>query len=273
MIALTCPSCAKKLQVKDESAGKKVKCPKCGELIKVPVPEIPEEIEELEEMEEAPPPPVSKSKKPLPSRSKPQPEEDEEEPPRRGKKGPPEKPGRNLSRKKSYADEDDDDLDSLDEDEEDRPRSRSSKRGASAKDKGPPGKAPSVLWMLLAIILFLGGLGASCLGAYLYFDNLEIYKRNEQVITDKKNRIASLEKEKDLVVQVQIPFLRKEVASLEREQQENKQIVDNYLYVAIGGVVGIILSVFLLGFYFRRKSRSKKSQDDVDDDDVDEEDD
>jgi hypothetical protein len=36
MIAFACPSCQKKLSVKDELAGKKVKCPGCGQVMAVP---------------------------------------------------------------------------------------------------------------------------------------------------------------------------------------------------------------------------------------------
>src|SRR5437879_5306865 len=36
MIAFACASCQKKLSVKDEAAGKKVKCPGCGTVIPVP---------------------------------------------------------------------------------------------------------------------------------------------------------------------------------------------------------------------------------------------
>jgi DNA-directed RNA polymerase subunit RPC12/RpoP len=35
MIALSCPSCQKKLSVKEELAGKKIKCPGCGSLVAV----------------------------------------------------------------------------------------------------------------------------------------------------------------------------------------------------------------------------------------------
>jgi serine/threonine protein kinase len=36
MIAFACPSCGKKLSVKDESAGKKAKCPGCGQSVPIP---------------------------------------------------------------------------------------------------------------------------------------------------------------------------------------------------------------------------------------------
>jgi serine/threonine protein kinase len=41
MLAFPCPSCQKKLQVADEHAGKKVKCPGCGQVLTVPVPAPP----------------------------------------------------------------------------------------------------------------------------------------------------------------------------------------------------------------------------------------
>jgi hypothetical protein len=36
MIAFACPGCGKQLKVKDELAGKKVKCPGCGCVAQVP---------------------------------------------------------------------------------------------------------------------------------------------------------------------------------------------------------------------------------------------
>ncbi len=38
MISFTCSSCSKPLQVKDEMAGKKAKCPGCGQVISIPTP-------------------------------------------------------------------------------------------------------------------------------------------------------------------------------------------------------------------------------------------
>lgn len=40
-ISILCPGCQKKLKVKDELAGKRVKCPGCGQVIVVPVPAAP----------------------------------------------------------------------------------------------------------------------------------------------------------------------------------------------------------------------------------------
>ena len=50
-IPLTCPSCDHEFKVKDELAGKRIKCPKCKEVMKVQVAgeEEPEQEEEVEE--------------------------------------------------------------------------------------------------------------------------------------------------------------------------------------------------------------------------------
>jgi hypothetical protein len=67
-IALSCPACDKALKVKDELAGKKIKCPGCGEPILVEPDEVPEAAEE-----EAP-------------RRKPRAEEEEDRPRKKKKK-------------------------------------------------------------------------------------------------------------------------------------------------------------------------------------------
>ena len=36
MISFTCPSCSHKLQVQNDMAGKKAKCPKCGQIVLCP---------------------------------------------------------------------------------------------------------------------------------------------------------------------------------------------------------------------------------------------
>jgi len=127
-ITVVCPSCKTKLQVKDEAAGKKGKCPKCQTAFMVPggSPAAPA----------AAPPPKQPVKKPAP------PPEDDfsnlDDPDDRpvSKKGPPAKKGRD-----DYDDDDDDRPVSKkappakrgrddDDDEDDRPVS---KKGAPAK--------------------------------------------------------------------------------------------------------------------------------------------
>lgn len=52
MIAIEC-ACGRKLKVKDEHAGKRIRCPECSEPVKVPVPE-PEEsfLDDLDDLED-----------------------------------------------------------------------------------------------------------------------------------------------------------------------------------------------------------------------------
>lgn len=40
-ITITCPSCAHKLKIKDEFAGRKVRCPRCSEVVRASTPEEP----------------------------------------------------------------------------------------------------------------------------------------------------------------------------------------------------------------------------------------
>src|SRR5947209_10898615 len=58
-IAVTCGSCQKKLQVKATLAGKAVKCPGCGGVVKIPAPSAPaaDGEEWLDVNEAAAPPP------------------------------------------------------------------------------------------------------------------------------------------------------------------------------------------------------------------------
>jgi hypothetical protein len=72
-IQLRCPECNKPLKVKEELAGKKVKCPGCGKAVPVPVPEV--EPEPVEEVQEAPPPkPAKPAKAALTTKPKARPE-------------------------------------------------------------------------------------------------------------------------------------------------------------------------------------------------------
>ena len=51
-IAVTCPECSAKMKAPDAAAGKKVKCPKCGEMLTVPAAQA-----EFEVVEDEPAPP------------------------------------------------------------------------------------------------------------------------------------------------------------------------------------------------------------------------
>src|SRR5262245_8066433 len=50
-ISVRC-SCGTRLQVRDDLVGKRIKCPKCGQVLQTPPAEPPEEITTLEEFVE-----------------------------------------------------------------------------------------------------------------------------------------------------------------------------------------------------------------------------
>ena len=56
-IAVKCPACQAGLKVQDEHAGKPVKCPKCGQVMTVPVPVPAAGAEELPTMAPSEPAP------------------------------------------------------------------------------------------------------------------------------------------------------------------------------------------------------------------------
>jgi hypothetical protein len=47
-----CPKCDKSIKVADEKAGKKGKCPGCGEILTIPVAVIEEPVEEIDDLDE-----------------------------------------------------------------------------------------------------------------------------------------------------------------------------------------------------------------------------
>ncbi len=90
--------CGAVLRVKDEAAGKKVRCPKCKGIIPVPAPEPEEELDELDDLEE-----VEDTRTKKKSRSR---------------------KATASAKRRSRDDEDDD----YDEDEDDRPRKKKPKK-------------------------------------------------------------------------------------------------------------------------------------------------
>ena len=131
MIAHSCPKCDKQLRLRDDLAGKKIKCPDCGKVLTIPEPDE----------DEAPP-----RKSPPPKAKRPRDEEDDEPPPR----------------KKRPRDEDEDDAEE-DEDEED---DEDDRRGKKKKKGDGPGK-PSILLMIAGMALAIGGLIA--MSAFIVF--------------------------------------------------------------------------------------------------------
>ncbi len=159
-ITFSC-SCGKRLQVKDEVAGRPVKCPACTSVVTVPTPPPAEPQFEVVEDEPAPTPSSSSEEKPKSSgRSKH--DDDEEEAEER-----PRKKGRSAlddeddedeprSRRRRRDDEEDD------EDEEDeRPRRRRSRRQPAGSTMGK-----RIGYMIGGLVLVLIGVGLAALGWY-----------------------------------------------------------------------------------------------------------
>jgi predicted Zn finger-like uncharacterized protein len=79
---VTCPGCDAKIKVRDEHAGKKVKCPKCGATVPVPAAEVEDEV--LEGVAVTAAPAARKAARPKAEDDEPEPDEDA---PRVSKKG------------------------------------------------------------------------------------------------------------------------------------------------------------------------------------------
>jgi hypothetical protein len=164
-IPLTCP-CGRALRIKDELAGRKVRCPACKDVLSVPEPgededeEIPEVLPaETEEDDEAPPARPTRRDAVRPSRRRPNDDEDAETgiqaEPRRG--APPALP-------RCPDDEDE---------EPRRPRRRRRPRRAPRPAFGQGGFGTSeagiaggAVMMLIAVVWFFGGLAVGIIFIY-----------------------------------------------------------------------------------------------------------
>jgi DNA-directed RNA polymerase subunit M/transcription elongation factor TFIIS len=116
-VNLTCTGCNATLKVRDDLAGKKIKCPKCATSLTVPAPDEEEEVPIVDAIEEAPPAKAGRSRRAAA-------DEEDEEPPRR-ETGI--RTDRGRSRDRDREDEDDQERKprrrgrNRDEDEDDRP--------------------------------------------------------------------------------------------------------------------------------------------------------
>lgn len=150
-ISVSCPGCAAKFNVKDEFAGKRAKCPKCGGPITIPAP-----AEEFEFVDDEPAPPP-KSARPA-AKARPRVVEDDDRP----RKKPP------VVVDEAVDDEDDaprpKSKKRRDDDEDDRPRKKRRR-----EDDDEPKKKKSALPLILGIV---GGLfavcGGGCAGVYFF---------------------------------------------------------------------------------------------------------
>jgi hypothetical protein len=138
-IPLKCP-CGKKLQVKDELAGRRVKCPACAAAITVPAAEA-----EFDVVEDEPPPPKARKNDPPAAKAAKKPvraavdEDDEDERPRK-------KSGRSR-------------LDDDEDEKAERPRKKKKRKGRADADR-PFWKTPfgMVLNGIGLIILGVAGI-------------------------------------------------------------------------------------------------------------------
>jgi hypothetical protein len=117
-VRVTCPACAATLSIRDEYAGRAVKCPKCAGLIP-PQPAAPPTVSEAESVATVPPPPAPPEPAPEPAPDVSAKAESEPAPP----------PEKARDRDRDEGDEDDRprkkkrrDEDDEDDDDDDRPR-------------------------------------------------------------------------------------------------------------------------------------------------------
>jgi hypothetical protein len=159
-ITLNC-SCGKRLQVKDEFAGRRVKCPACGSIAQVPAPEAEPQFEVVEDEEPARPPRKAAAKKSetagfnFSSGGG----DDDDKPRKKGRskldEDDEEEEDAPRSRRRRHDDDDEDD-----EEEDDRPRRRKSRRQPQSN------MGARVGYMIGGLVLLLIGVGLAMLGWY-----------------------------------------------------------------------------------------------------------
>ncbi|MDB5313094.1 MAG: hypothetical protein JWO38_7296 [Gemmataceae bacterium] len=162
-------SCGKTLQVKDEFAGRRVRCPACSGVAAVPAADPGFEV--VDE-----PSPVPAPSKPAPVRAKPVERPDDEEDKPRSRKPRDEDDDRPRTRRRDEDDDEDDDdrprtrRRNEDDDEDDAPRKKKSRRKPKPEEKPSHfglekrvlngGVAGGLLAMVIAVVWFVVGLMA-----------------------------------------------------------------------------------------------------------------
>ncbi len=142
-LRITCSDCGKKLNVRDELAGKKVKCPGCGTVFVAAAEEAATGVKATPPRSAPPSAKDKVSAKPMAKRPAPPPMDDDDDLDERPVRG-----------KKPIARDDDDE-----EDSDDRPSRGKGKRGKKAAG------SKLWLWLVLAGVLLIGGAA----GAYFIF--------------------------------------------------------------------------------------------------------
>jgi HEAT repeat protein len=134
-IRVTCPECDKSIQVADNLAGRRVKCPQCATLVSIPSADE-EDIPVLEDIEEEPPVPAKAPKKTAPRNAV-----------ITKKAVAPKKVASPAPKRRRYEDEDDDDDDDDD-------------RGSSREKKSNTGVIVAV-GVIAGVVLIGGGVAAA----------------------------------------------------------------------------------------------------------------
>ena len=175
-IRLPCPSCSATLSVKDEFAGRAVKCPKCGGVIPAAQPAAA-----------APPPPDASPAVPVaPPAAAPPDDFDEPPKPKTGGKIT----GRPVAASKGADDADDEKprRKGRDDADDDRPAKR---RRRDADDDGPRGKKPEGKSNTGMILLIVGGLLLLCCGGGVGLGWYAVVKVKEQVQKERDRGTAT----------------------------------------------------------------------------------
>ena len=174
-IRLTCPSCSATLSVKDEHAGRAVKCPKCGGIIPAAQPAAPSAAD-------PPPPPTTEAAPP-----------DDFDEPRRPAKTGGKITGVPVSRSKGRDAAADDKPRRTNRDDDaagDRPAKR---RGRDADDDGPRGRKPAGKSKTGIILVVIAGVLLLCCGG-VGFAGWWVYNRIEEDKRARESGAASTDK-------------------------------------------------------------------------------
>ncbi|MBO0699220.1 MAG: hypothetical protein J2P46_12560 [Zavarzinella sp.] len=202
-ISIACPRCNWKGRVKDELAGRKGKCPTCGELIPIPlkgspppvpagakaaVDDAPDIVDDADIVEDEPrPKPKSAASSRVRRdedgddrpRKKRRDEDDDDDRPakaRRRRDDDDDDNDRPLKARRRLADDDDDDdrprkkrrvadYDDYDDDEDDRPRKK--RRGTVRRNRGGGNSGKKIGTIVSGVICLLIGIGLFALGIVL----------------------------------------------------------------------------------------------------------
>jgi hypothetical protein len=205
MIPIACDACSKSIRVKDELAGRWIKCPGCGSMMLVPKPKpasAPKPaqfvVEVVEEEEEKP-------------RRRPRHDDEEDEPPRRKRR-----------------DEDEDE-------EDDRPRRRDREE--------PPGK-PSIVLLIIGLVVGLAGLVTMCLFIWLGWEAGKRVEDVEFNIGPKRTAVQvneKLAKERGGPLPAHVVKERERLdAEEEKIESEKSSRLRNYLLAGVFGVVFLV---------------------------------